>query len=182
MALLSPEITQEIMETKAFSVVPRGMYLLQVTKADVAQTKSKTGLMVKVEFDILGPAYQGRKLFANFNIRNASSIAEQIGKQQLKSLLTAGHVQEPFRDTDQLLGAVVLGNVQIDKGDDQYDESNVIKSFKEAEQTHFGEGAEQAGDAAKLHAKEDTKFSQAFSAPSANAVSGGWPASWGAGK
>ncbi|MEG1501939.1 MAG: DUF669 domain-containing protein [Synergistaceae bacterium] len=133
MALLAPELTQDLLNTKAedFTPIPAGEYTLQVTKANVEPTKNGTGLIVKAEFDVIGPSHQGRKIFGNFNIRNESAMAEKIGKQQLKSLMVAGHVQEPLVDTDQLLGATVRAGVIIRPESGQYAARNEVKSFKE---------------------------------------------------
>ena len=79
-------------EPQSFEPVPAGEYILQVTSAELKQTKSGTGLMVNVCFDIIGPEYQGRKIFQNFNIRNDNTVAENIGKQQLKALTVAAGI------------------------------------------------------------------------------------------
>ena len=112
-------------EPQSFEPVPAGEYILQVTSAELKQTKSGTGLMVNVCFDIIGPEYQGRKIFQNFNIRNDNTVAENIGKQQLKALTVAAGIT-----ADLLLGATVRASVVIKPAKDGYEASNNIKSYK----------------------------------------------------
>ena len=132
MALFGSDFTEEfkIVEPQSFEPVPAGEYILQVTSAELKQTKSGTGLMVNVCFDIIGPEYQGRKIFQNFNIRNDNTVAENIGKQQLKALTVAAGITADLRDTDQLLGATVKAGVVIKPAKDGYEASNNIKSYK----------------------------------------------------
>ena len=132
MALFGSYFTEEFktVEPQSFEPVPAGEYILQITSAELKQTKSGTGLMVNVCFDIIGPEYQGRKIFQNFNIRNDNTVAENIGKQQLKALTVAAGITADLRDTDQLLGATVKAGVVIKPAKDGYEASNNIKSYK----------------------------------------------------
>lgn len=162
MALLDNSFTQEFLNVKKEDItpVPAGEYTLQVTKAELAATKDGSGALIKVQFDIIAPAYQGRKIFANFNIRNNSTIAENIGKQQLKALVLAGHIQEPLRDTDQLLGAQVKASVIVKPASGQYEAKNEAKNYKEAGAVMPGIGGVPTGDA--VTPASGGGFSQAF--------------------
>lgn len=116
-----------------YDPVPPGEYTLQVTSAGTKATKDGSGLMVNVEFSIVGPSYQGRKIFERFNIRNRSAEAERIGISQLKGLAIAGGLQSGLRDTDELIGLTVLGQVAIEKDKSgRYDDQNKIKKYKPA--------------------------------------------------
>ena len=132
MALFGNDFTEDFrnVEAQSFEPIPAGEYILQVTSAELKQTKSGTGLMVNVCFDIIGPEYQGRKIFQNFNIRNDNTVAENIGKQQLKALTVAAGITADLRDTDQLLGATVKASVVVKPAKDGYEASNNIKSYK----------------------------------------------------
>ena len=142
MALFGSDFTEEFktVEPQSFEPVPAGEYILQVTTAELKQTKSGTGLMVNVCFDIIGPEYQGRKIFQNFNIRNDNTVAENIGKQQLKALTVAAGITADLRDTDQLLGATVRAGVVVKPAKDGYEASNNIKSYKPTSDAMPGSG------------------------------------------
>lgn len=173
MAILDSSFTQDFANVKPEDItpVPEGEYILQVTKTELSPTKDGSGKYVKVQFDIIGPSYQGRKIFANFNIHNNSTIAENIGKQQLKALVLAGHVQEPLRDTDQLLGATVKASVTIRPASGQYGPQNEAKNFKPASDAMPGApmgmppmpSAAPVGDA--VTPPQGGGFSQAFAQP-----------------
>jgi hypothetical protein len=84
--------------------VPPGKYTLQVEKAETSYTKSGTGIILKASMAILGGEYDGRMIFANFNIRNASAIAQTIGISELKALVAAcGLDWETVREESDLM-------------------------------------------------------------------------------
>jgi hypothetical protein len=115
-------------QSEDYSVIPAGWYHASITDASVEPTKAGTGQYIKVRFDITGPSHQGRVVFTNLNIRNPNPKAEEIGQQQLNSLLRSIGVPS-ISDTDQLIG----GNCQIKvtvKNSEQYGEGNEIKGFK----------------------------------------------------
>ena len=133
MALLNQNITSALQNAQPenYDLLPPGTYSLQAEKAELMDTKDGFGQYIKVQFNVLGPEYAGRKVFCNFNIRNRSAEAERIGVSQLKAFILAGGVQEPLVDTDQLLGAMVSGKVSIQKSKDaQYEDQNRVGSFK----------------------------------------------------
>ena len=142
MALFGNDFTEDFrnVEPQSFEPIPAGEYILQITSADLKETKSGTGLMVNVCFDIIGPEYQGRKIFQNFNIRNDNTVAENIGRQQLKALTVAAGITADLSDTDQLLGATVKAGVIIKPAKDGYDASNSIKSYKPTSDAMPGSG------------------------------------------
>lgn len=134
MAILDQRFTQAFQTAEAnsgFDPIPPGDYILQVSETELKNTKDGTGQYIKVAFTVMGPKYEGRKIFTNFNIRNASPEAERIGVSQLKALVVAGGVAEPLMDTDQLMGATVSAHVTIDKSKDpQYDDQNRVSHYK----------------------------------------------------
>lgn len=178
MSLLNPQITQDITNTKPedFTPIPEGQYTLRVAKAEIKSTKDGTGQYINVEFDVIAPSYQGRKIFNMFNISNRNVDAERIGKQQLKSLILAGGVQEPFVDTDQLVGSTVIATVTIRQAEGGYEAQNAVKGFKKV----GGVGVTASvGDAIlpPFQSAPANNFSAAFQpahAPAQQAFAGGW--------
>lgn len=71
-----------------YEPLPAGKYKAQITNSEVKPT-STGGLMLKLTWDILDKEYQGRKVFGQLNIVNASEKAQQIGRGQLSSLSIA---------------------------------------------------------------------------------------------
>lgn len=114
--------------TGDFAPLPDGWYNVIINKADIKDTKDGTGQYIAIRYDVTGPTHQGRVVFGNLNIKNKSSAAEDIGRQQLGSLMRAIGLAR-VDDTDQLIG----GNLSIKLGtrvQEGYDPTNDIKGYK----------------------------------------------------
>lgn len=108
--------------------IPDGWYNAVIHSADIKPTKDGTGQYISMRYDVTGPKYQGRVVFSNLNIKNKSSQAEEIGRQQLGALMRAIGLAR-VDDTDQLVGA----NLQIKVSTRQsegYDPQNEVRGFK----------------------------------------------------
>lgn len=139
MAILDASFVTDFQQIKAddgaFSPIPAGDYTVQVTGSELKSTKDGTGQYLKVTFDVLGPAYQGRKLFQNYNIFNKSANAERIGRSQLKALTTAIGL-DTLRDTDEIIGCRVLVHVSIESDKTgRYSDQNRVSKYRPAELT-----------------------------------------------
>lgn len=113
--------------TNSFEALPAGWYDAAIAGAEIKNTKSGTGRYIAIRYDILGPTHQGRVVFGNLNIENASAKAEEIGRQQLRALMEAIGLPR-LNDTDQLLGANVKIKLKIER-DDQYGDRNNVAQF-----------------------------------------------------
>lgn len=130
MAFLNQEfVAAELPQGNSYEVLPEGWYNAVISKADVQATKDGTGQYIKVRYDITGPTHQGRVVFGNLNIRNASVKAEEIGRQQLGEIMRAIGLAK-VTDTDQLIGGNLLIKVSIRPANGQYGEQNEVKGFK----------------------------------------------------
>mgnify|MGYP006424958289 CR=1 FL=1 len=115
-------------EAPDFSPIPAGDYHVKVTEASLETTKKGDGQYIKLRLDVIGPTHEGRVLFSNINIRNPNPKAEEIGRQQLGSIMRAIGLSQ-VSDTDQLIGGQMIVAVKIAK-DEQYGDRNEVKSFK----------------------------------------------------
>ena len=112
---------------RSFELLPAGWYSANITAAEVRATKNGTGSYLRVEFTVADPA--GRKVWSNYNVRNANSAAETIGRQQLAELLRA--IGKPrLGDTDELLGSAVSIKVKIREASGGYDAINEVAGSK----------------------------------------------------
>jgi len=122
------EFNLDEVEASTGGVVPKGTYLVQVEKSELADTKSG-GKMIKVQFNIVGEQQNGRKLFEQYNIANQNPEAVKIGLGQIKSLImAAGANISKFTTPDQLIGLECLVNVKT--YEDDYGEKNAITTYK----------------------------------------------------
>ena len=110
-----------------FAPIPAGEYQVSVNSANLNTTKAGNGQYIKLRLDVIGPTHAGRVLFANINIRNPNPKAEEIGRQQLGSIMRALGIAS-LTDTDQLVGGCLAVKVTV-KSDD-YGEGNEVKAFK----------------------------------------------------
>jgi hypothetical protein len=83
--------------------IPAGNYRAQIVKTELKNTKSGTGIILSTEFSILGGEYDNRKVFANINVINNSSVAQQIGQGQLSAICHAVGVMKVDDNTLPLL-------------------------------------------------------------------------------
>ena len=118
-----------------FEPLPEGNYNATITQAELKNTNDGGGQYIKLRLDITGPSHQGRVIFSNLNIKNASAKAEEIGRQQLGDIMRAVGLPK-VTDTDQLIG----GNVNIkltiraartdEKTGKTYEASNEVKGYR----------------------------------------------------
>lgn len=117
-------------EVQSFDTVPAGTYNVALEQAELVDTKSKTGQMIKAVFTITDGDHTGRKLFHNFNVKNQNEKAQAIGLQQLKAMLTAaGWKDFKFDSVTKLEGVQAAAIVKIEKSE-QYGEQARIAAFK----------------------------------------------------
>ena len=112
----------------SFDPIPAGWYTVTIASAEVKATKNGTGQYIAIRYDVTGPTHQGRVIFGNLNIRNASPKAEEIGRQQLGELCRAIGLAK-VGDTDQLVGHGLSIKVDIEKSE-QYGDKNQVRGFK----------------------------------------------------
>ena len=112
-----------------YDPLPPGWYTATITAAELKPTKDGSGQYIKVRYDITGPTHQGRVVFDNLNIRNASAKAEEIGRQQLGEIMRAIGLAR-VTDTDQLIGGVLQIKLGVRTATEQYDAQNEVKGFK----------------------------------------------------
>ena len=130
MAFLGSTIRAEDLpqSTGDFEPLPAGLYTVSIASAELTQTKDGSGQYIKLKLNVIAPTHQGRTIFSNLNIRNQSAKAEEIGRQQLGSILRAINLAA-IEDTDQLIGGVMDVKVTIKAATDQYPAGNEVKGY-----------------------------------------------------
>lgn len=121
--------------TGSYDPVPEGNYDATISQAELKTTNDGSGQYIKLRLDITGPSHQGRVIFSNLNIKNASAKAEEIGRQQLGEIMRAIGIAK-VQDTDQLIGGSVNIKVTIraartdEKTGKAYAAGNEVKGFR----------------------------------------------------
>ncbi len=119
----------DLPQGNTYEPLPPGWYNAHITAAELKPTKDGSGQYIKVRYDITGPTHQGRVVFGNINIRNASAKAEEIGRQQLGELMRAIGLAR-ITDTDQLIGGSLQIKLDVRAATEQYAAQNEVKGFK----------------------------------------------------
>lgn len=120
-----------------YTPLPEGEYSVTIKDAEVKATNDGTGQYIKLRLDVQGPTHAGRVVFSNINIRNKSEQAEQIGRGQLKAVMSALGIAT-LTDTDQLIGGQLIVKLSVraartdDKTGKTYEASNDVKAYKPA--------------------------------------------------
>lgn len=130
MAFLGSTIRAEDLPQSSgdFEPLPAGLYTVSIASAELTPTKDGSGQYIKLKLNIVAPTHQGRTIFSNLNIRNQSAKAEEIGRQQLGSILRAINLAA-IEDTDQLIGGVMDVKVTVKAATDQYQAGNEVKGY-----------------------------------------------------
>jgi hypothetical protein len=115
--------------TSSYDPLPAGWYSATINQAEVRPTKDGRGEYIRVRYDITGPTHQGRVVFGNLNIKNASTKAEEIGRQQLGEIMRAIGLSR-VTDTDQLIGGQLSIKLDIRPATEQYAAQNEVRGFK----------------------------------------------------
>ena len=109
-----------------FEPLPDGWYNATITGAEIKPTKAGDGKYIACKYTITGPSHQGRVIFGNLNIKNASTKAEEIGRQQLGEIMRAIGLGK-VSDTDQLIGGNLGIKLSVKTGEYA---GNEVKGFR----------------------------------------------------
>ena len=128
MAFLDEEFSVDTLPvgTSNFEPLPEGWYNATITGAEVKETKAGDGKFIACKYTITGPTHQGRVVFGNLNIKNASTKAEEIGRQQLGEIMRAIGLGK-VSDTDQLIGGNLGIKLSLKTGEYA---GNEVKAFR----------------------------------------------------
>ena len=129
-SFVSSELPQS---TGYYSPLPDGWYMAAIHSATIKNTKAGNGQFIAVRYDITGPTHQGRVVYSNINIKNQSSVAEEIGRQALGSIMRAIGLAR-LDDTDQLIGGALQIKLTTTKSEG-YEPSNEVRGYKPASET-----------------------------------------------
>ena len=118
----------DLPSSASYEPLPSGWYNATVTGAELRDTKSGSGQYIAVRYDITGPTHQGRVVYGNINIRNISTKAEEIGRQQLGELMRAIGLAR-VADTDELIGGQLQIKVDV-RQQEGFAPTNEIRAYR----------------------------------------------------
>lgn len=124
----------KLAEKKSFSLIPDGEYDAYVASCEVKTTKAGDGSYFALKMTISSGDQKGQSVFHNLNIKNKNKTAEEIGHQQILSLLTCAGKAEKKKvnsavDLIGLKSGIVVGHREHDGKT-----YNTVKYFTEPKQ------------------------------------------------
>lgn len=125
MDMLNDMSEEEAMATD-FQPVPDGWYEVVSSGTREKPNKSNAGHHVEVTFTVIGESYNGRKVFANYNVDNPNTTAQKIGLGELKRFAAAAGV-ERMSDLADLDDHTLWIKVGRDKGQP---DRNAVKAYR----------------------------------------------------
>ena len=109
--------------------LPNGVYHAQVEEAEARETNDGSGMFVQVQFNVVGENMNGRKFWENFNVKNSSEKAQQIGLGRLKQLIVAsGTTPGLLTDPSELVGLEMNCKLKV-VSEEGYEDKNKVVSF-----------------------------------------------------
>ena len=119
---------ESIEPNKTFELIPAGDYPAIITEMEEKSTKDGTGMRLSLKIQILDGRYQNRTLYDGLNTVNASAVAQQIGRQQLKSICVALNNPNP-QNSSELLNKALMITVKVGK-DQNGNPRSEVKGYK----------------------------------------------------
>ena len=126
----------ELKAPSTYGPITPGYYDVQVTSCEWKENSQHTGEIIVAKLTIIGPAFNGRTLYENFNIRHSSAQAEQIGQQQFSDFTRACGFEEMPDDTDAFLNRILnvkVGVEDINKVELGKEPRNTVLAYRRSE-------------------------------------------------
>ena len=126
----------ELKAPSSYGPIPVGNYDAQVSSCEWKENSQHTGEIIAVKYTIIGPTHNNRIVFSNFNIRNSSAKAEEIGQQQFSDFTRACGFDVMPDDTDMYLGKALnirIGIEDADRVEPGKEPRNVVIGFRRSD-------------------------------------------------
>jgi Protein of unknown function (DUF669) len=102
MAQLGQAFDPNSVEPNQFDDLPVGEYIAQIVESSVEATKTGTGMLLKLTWQVVDGQYENRKFWQQINFQNQSAQAQLIGQQQLKSICDSIGYTQHVEDSEVL--------------------------------------------------------------------------------
>lgn len=112
--------------------VPKGKYLVHITKSEIKPTKKKTGKYIQFEFTIIDGKYKGRKIWTRMNVINPNPIAVEIAQKEYATLRRACGFAQPVSKPGKLHGIPIAVTVKYVPEDEDWPAKNEITYYESA--------------------------------------------------
>ena len=121
--------TSDYEASSGFEPIPAGIYLAEIIKTELKDTKDKTGKYLSVQFKIMEGEQTKRLIFCNLNLVNKNQQAVDIAQSELKSICLAVGFEGELEDSVDLHNIPLGIKVAIKPADSKWPASNTIKRY-----------------------------------------------------
>jgi hypothetical protein len=120
----------QVAEPRNFDPIPKGRYLVVLEDTEMKKTKDRGGEYLECTFTVAAPKeFKGRKLWARLNIKNASEVAQRIGREQFNALAIATLGTIEVRKTESMHNKKLVVHVAIEQQEGR-EPQNRINGFE----------------------------------------------------
>ena len=126
----------ELKAPSSYGPIPAGSYDAQVSSCEWKENSQHTGEIISVKYTIIGPTHNNRIVYSNFNIRNVSAKAEEIGQQQFSDFTRACGFDDMPDDTDMYVGKILnirIGIEDSNRVEPGKEPRNIVIGFKRSD-------------------------------------------------
>lgn len=121
--------TEDHDEMSGFEPLPAGVYVSEIIKSEVKDTRDKTGKYISLQFKVTEGKHKGRYIFANLNVVNKNAQAVEIAQRELKSICVACGFEGELEDTVDLHEIPIGIKLKIKPADANWPASNQITKY-----------------------------------------------------
>lgn len=132
-----PSATTEVKTKKTYDPMPKGKYLMQLTRLTEKDTKAGNGTYLDATFQVVEGEFKNRLVFHKFHVANPNSKCQEVGIDQLNKFLKCSGAHGGLADLDfdtervsEFINKPVAANVGIEEGSGGYKDRNRITSFQ----------------------------------------------------
>lgn len=111
-----------------FTPIPAGVYIAQIIKSEMKETKDKSGSYLQLTFQILEGEFVNRQLWLRLNLQNRNAQTVEIAEKVLATICEMCGV-DVLHDSEELHNIPMEINVIQKEATAQYPAQNDIRGF-----------------------------------------------------
>ena len=108
----NPFVPEHHEPNRDYEPIPPGKYPVLIESAELKDTKSGTGVYLKLAMVVIEGPHKNRKLWDNVNLANLNQECVEIGRRHLADLCRAVEIVA-LRHEGELVGKVALAHVKV---------------------------------------------------------------------
>ncbi len=112
-----------------FALLPVGAYNVEITGAEVKDTKKGDGQYLETELTVADGEHASRKVWARLNLVSPNPEAERIGRSELAALCLAVGIAK-IKEAEELFGKTLRVRLGIDPAKGEFPAKNKVTAYE----------------------------------------------------